>query len=226
MGAIADTIRAALYSTSPFEGFDYQAYPRDLQGGESQPIMRQAFQAVRPQVIIEVGTWKGASACFWASLLREHNIDGVVICVDTWLGAREHLGVKPPDALSEWDLSRYRKHGYPTLYYQFLANVMHEGLQEYIVPLPNTSSIAARWFAGHRLKAHLIYIDASHDEQDVLADLRDYWPLLIPGGIMCGDDWSPSWPGVVNAVQQFSSETAVPIQSQRTTWAMQKPAQP
>jgi predicted O-methyltransferase YrrM len=220
--ALAAQILAGLFSTSPYENLDHRAYPRDLQGSPIDPIMRQAFDAVRPRVIVEVGSWKGASACYWGSLLRESNIDGVVICVDTWLGSREHLGVAASAHAPEWDLNRYRKHGYPTLYYQFLANVMHEGLQDYIVPLPNTSVIAARWLAAHKLSAQLIFIDASHEEEDVDVDLRAYWPLLRPGGIMCGDDFSEAWPGVVNAVQRFASANKLNLQTHGVCWAMQK----
>ena len=184
--------------------------------------MRDAFEAAQPELIIEVGTWKGASACYWASLLRERNVNGAVICVDTWLGGLEHLRRETGHS-PQWELDPYRKHGYPTLYYQFLANVMHEGLQDYIVPLPNTSAIAARWLAAQGLIAHLIYIDASHDEEDVYADLIAYWKLLSPGGVMCGDDWHPNWPGVVNSVKRFATEQGLAIQTDRLTWATQKP---
>ena len=34
-----------------------------------------------------------------------------------------------------------------------------------------------------------IYIDARHDYCGVKEDLEDYWPLLIPGGIMAGHDY-------------------------------------
>lgn len=224
MGELADKIRAALYSTNPYDGFDYKRYPRDLQGGSPVPMMRDAFNATKPRIIVEVGTWKGASACLWASLLREAGIDGAVICIDTWLGSLEHLRAGPMLHAEQWDLNHYRKHGYPTLYHQFLANVMHEGLQEFIVPIPNTSAIGARWLAAQRLPVHMLYIDASHDEHDVMADLRAYWPLLCEGGVMLGDDWSPAWPGVVSAVNRFAEENSVQIQSQHGTWAFQKPS--
>lgn len=222
MSQIAEQIRASLYSSNPYDGFDYRAHPRDLQGGKPNPIMRGAFDAAQPQLIIELGTWKGASACYWASLLRERNTDGAVICVDTWLGGLEHLR-RNTKHMQKWELDPYRKHGYPTLYYQFLANVMHEGLQDYIVPFPNTSAIAARWFAAQALTAHIVYVDASHDEEDVYADLCAYWKLLSAGGVMCGDDWHPSWPGVVNAVTRFTTEQGLSIQTDRWTWALQKP---
>ena len=222
MPALAAQILAALFPSNPFEGFDHLAYPRDLQGGIPSALMREAFDAAQPRLIIEVGTWKGATACYWASLLRQRGMDGVVICVDTWLGGLEHFR-KGTLHSKQWEMGPYRKHGYPTLYYQFLANVVHEGLQDFIVPFPNTSAIAARWLASRDTHADLIFIDASHDEEDVYADLRAYWKLLQGGGVMCGDDWHPGWQGVVNSVKRFAQENGIEIVFNGNTWALQKP---
>ena len=37
--------------------------------------------------------------------------------------------------------------------------------------------------------ANLIYVDASHEEEDVYNDITQWYPHLAVGGIMCGDDW-------------------------------------
>jgi predicted O-methyltransferase YrrM len=110
------------------------------------------------------------------------------------------------------------------LYFQFLANVMHAGMHEFIVPFPNTSAIAARWLLKHEIQADLVYIDASHDEADVYNDMVDYWKTLRPGGVMFGDDWSPYWPGVVNAATRFSSERGLALHTEDVNWLLIKPA--
>jgi hypothetical protein len=51
--------------------------------------------------------------------------------------------------------------------------------------------------------ADLIYIDASHEYGPVKDDIAAFWPLLNDNGIMLGDDYSPSWKGVVQAVNEF-----------------------
>jgi predicted O-methyltransferase YrrM len=83
--------------------------------------------------------------------------------------------------------------------------------------------IAARWFARHQIQADLIYIDASHDEDDVYADLTHYWKLLRPGGIMLGDDWSDHWYGVICAVNRFAKEQQLPLKIVKPKWLSQKP---
>ncbi|EKO36047.1 methyltransferase domain protein [SAR86 cluster bacterium SAR86E] len=35
----------------------------------------------------------------------------------------------------------------------------------------------------------LIFIDGNHTYDYVLSDLRNYWPKLKPGGVLCGDDF-------------------------------------
>lgn len=60
-----------------------------------------------------------------------------------------------------------------------------------------------------------IYIDGDHRYEAVLADLRTYAPLIKPGGLILGDDYTePTFLeakemdfGVVQAVKQFLSET-------------------
>ena len=40
-----------------------------------------------------------------------------------------------------------------------------------------------------------LYIDARHDYEGVLEDLRAWWPKLCPGGLIGGHDWTEALPG-------------------------------
>jgi hypothetical protein len=205
---------------NPFEGFDYKAYPHDMQGGATTQVMAQVFNVIKPRIIVEVGTWKGRSASYWASFFRQNKMDGAVVCVDTWLGAIEHLeGTRGPD----WDIRPYMKHGFPYLYYQFLANMAHEGVQDYIFPLPCTSTLGAQYLANRGIKADIVYIDASHEENDVYEDAKAYWKIVRPGGVISGDDYHVSWCSVICGVNRFAKEVGLPIQFGEVTWVIQKP---
>jgi hypothetical protein len=50
-------------------------------------------------------------------------------------------------------------------------------------------------------RADLIYLDGSHAYEDVIADLRKYAPLA--NRVVCGDDYEPLHPGVMQAVDEF-----------------------
>ena len=181
-----------------FAGFKPADYPCNLNSdgyGSNDPVFEKLITAARPSLIVEVGTWKGASAIHMAKICDRLKLACPVVCVDTWLGA----GTQLCDKASLVDLQL--RHGYPTIYYYFLANVMRSGMEARIKPFPQTSLIAARWLAAHNILADLIYVDANHDAPDVLADLEAYWPLVRPGGFLLGDDYT--WATVQAAVRQF-----------------------
>jgi hypothetical protein len=218
MGELFNKLMTKLHATNPYQDFDHKKVTEDLVSFED-PLVRHWIEKIQPKLIFEVGSWKGDSAIFMASLLKKNNVDGAVVCIDTWLGSLEHLmGMEHP----YWSMSRFRQHGYPTLYYQFLANVKHRGLQDYIIPLPNTSTIGARWLLSQKIQADLIYIDASHDELDVYLDLVNYWKVLKPGGVMLGDDMCADWPGVISAVSRFVKEQNLSIEVLEPKWAILK----
>lgn len=176
--------------------------PCDLQGwnGASE-VFQNLIDEVNPEIIIEVGTWKGLSAINMATHCKNNNKNVNVYCVDTWLGALEFWD----DLKATSERNLLLKNGYPQIYYQFLSNVVHHEVQDYITPFPTTSLIAARYFKKHNIKSKLIYIDASHDYDDVIIDLENYYPLLENGGIIFGDDYE-AWVDVKQAVKDFTKQ--------------------
>lgn len=174
-------------------------YPLDLQGWSSEfPIFEDLIKNNKPSIIIEVGTWKGASAIRMANLSKKYNLKSKIYCVDTWLGAEEFwtkLSNTPERNL-------LLNNGYPQIYYQFLSNVFNTNNQDIIIPIPNTSHIASIIFKYYSIKADLIYIDGSHDYKDVLSDMEDYYDLLEKNGTMFGDDMT--WESVRSAVNDFT----------------------
>ena len=197
----------ALHPTSPYTGFNIKKLPLDLIGfGEPDPIFSEIISKLRPKEIIEVGTWKGSSIICMADIAKKMGIQSTMLCVDTWLGGKEH-----------WEVPKYKaslnlKHGFPTLYQQFLANVIHSGHQNTITPFPVSSVNAALYLKAKNVKVDMVYIDAGHEYDDVINDIYRYWELLRPGGILLGDDLNPCWPGVVRAVSEFSKKIGQSVQ--------------
>jgi hypothetical protein len=132
-----------------------------------------------------------------ASLAQRLGLASQIICVDTWLGAPEHL------LHDEYKASLRMRHGYPQLFHTFMSNVLRAGLQSAITPLPQTSENAAVVLRRRGVRADLIYIDAAHEYDPVIRDLEAYWPLLTPNGVLFGDDY-PKAPGVVRAAHEFA----------------------
>lgn len=215
----SDQIRTMLHAVDPYEGFDASKYSTDLHGwGSESAAFRELIQAIKPRLVVEVGTWKGASAIRMAEEIASAGLDAQILCIDTWLGALEFW-------TDQEDPERYKslqlRNGWPQVYYQFLANICHKGHQKRIIPFPQTSSTAALWLRYFGFTAELIYIDASHEEDDVYGDLMAYWEVLAPGGILFGDDWS--WDGVRLAVLRFAQQFDLTYRFVADKWVLDKP---
>jgi predicted O-methyltransferase YrrM len=219
MPALAQALRTRMFGKDFLAGVTTGNRPGELALPTQGGIFWDVLPKVNARVVIEVGSWRGRSASVLAEHFRRNNIDGAVICVDTWLGSLEHYQA---DAPSDWSMAPYLQGGYPTLYHQFIANLTHLGLIDYIVPIPNTSIMAARWLARLGIQADFVYIDASHEREDVAADLKAYFPLVRQGGVFAGDDYMSGWPGVITAVVEFFDNIGLPHQLAGNTWYSQK----
>ena len=63
--------------------------PLQLDGwGSMRALYERMLTRMRPKLVVEVGVWKGLSTGQFATTLRK-NGKGVVLAVDTWLGAYE-----------------------------------------------------------------------------------------------------------------------------------------
>jgi len=174
------------------------APPGEVQGWNStSQVFVDLIEETRPSIIIEVGTWFGGSAIHMAHACRRLGLQTRIYCVDTWLGAGEFWNHHAHERTHCLRL----KNGYPSVYYDFLANVVGHECQDIIVPIPNTSFIASTIFEYHKIKAELIYIDGSHAYEDVKSDVLCYEKLLQPGGVIFGDDIG--WHEVNRAVREI-----------------------
>ncbi len=156
------------------------------------------------KVIIEVGSWLGASTRHIAKTLPE---DGIVYAVDHWMGS-------PNEDNSPYDIAN--------LYQQFLSNVIHENLTHKIVPLRMSSLEAASTL---KIRPDLIYIDATHDYENVRADLIHWFPFVKGHGILCGDDYN--WGedlSVKRAVDTFALENNLTVHTNGWFWRLEEVA--
>jgi predicted O-methyltransferase YrrM len=217
--------RDKIHKVDPYKGFDETKYPQDVQGWNGNSTsLTTAVEQVKPKFACEVGSWKGMSAANIASTMKRVSPAGCeLVCVDTWSGAPEFWTWQ-----SRVDLNDHSKsirdlqlvNGYPTIYYQFLANMKKLDLQDIVTPLPVPSSVAYEIFRYFGVQFDLIYVDAAHEYKDVKQDIDMYWELLAPGGMMLGDDYGTNcWLGVTKAVDEFARKMC-----RNVTVAMKKSA--
>lgn len=203
--------------SDPFENFVPQKRSELSSWNFDGDMLRYLLDQVEhPEVIIEVGSWQGFSAQAMASFYVEHrqHTDFTLICVDTWLGSLEHW----VDPTYHKDLKF--KNGRPDFYQDFLNNIHAAQLHPYILPLAMPSSQGAQFLRQADIKANLVFLDGSHDTQDVLRDVQLYWDLLEPGGLIFGDDIA--WPSIQRALDVLLSRTGVECNVLRNYWWIYK----
>lgn len=123
--------------------------------------------------IVEVGAWKGKSASFMAVEIANRRKDIDFYVVDTFKGSIEHT----PEEVER-------------LYETYIENT--KGLQ--IRTLVMESVEAAKEFTA----VDFVFIDASHEYDDVIADIQSWYPKIKKGGVLAGHDYE--WEGVQRAV--------------------------
>ena len=171
------------------------------EGWASYPeVLDTVIDALKPNIILEVGVWLGQSTFNMLERALKHDPVASIVFIDTWLGSPEHW------LNEEWKSQLRLKEGRSDIYSLFVDNVRVKGLQDHVLPMSMTSLQAAKLLNELDMSAELIYLDGAHDKDEVLSDIINYWPFLPIGGCMVGDDYCDPWPGVVEAVHEFKRD--------------------
>lgn len=138
-------------------------------------MVRQAPAYPLPSTFVEIGCWKGKSSSYMAEQIMLSGKTINFYCVDTWKGTTtEDHHQADPDVVND------------KLFEVFTANM--SPFAGYYVPIQSLSVAAASQFADKSLD--FIYIDASHEYQDVKDDINVWLPKLKVGGTIAGDDYN------------------------------------
>jgi hypothetical protein len=163
---------------------------------KTQHIFETVTALVKPELIVEVGSWKGDSAIRMAELTPDTT---QIICIDTWLG-----GVEAWRRDCDYYPHLRIKHGRPQVYDTFMCNVIAAGFQHRITPVSQTSRDAIQLLHHFALFPNIVYIDGSHNYEEVFHDLCEYWNIVEYDGVLFGDDYFDT--NVRRAVLEFANE--------------------
>ena len=136
-----------------------------IDGWMSEPeLMWLAERAAEHCLIVEIGSYLGRST---RAMLD--NTAGILYAFDDWKGPRDVY----------MDKEERTK-----LFDRFCNNV-----EEYIVK-SKVMMLQADYAAdlGSWLKPDMVFIDGSHEYEDVKRDIERWLPRIIPGGLICGHD--------------------------------------
>lgn len=147
---------------------------------------------------VEVGSWMGRSTCYMGEQIKKSSKNIKFYAVDTWAGSEEPQHKETIQKLQNENL---------TLFDIFKFHLKGCGVDDYVIPLQTTSLGAASQFEDNSLD--FVHIDASHDYDNVLADIRAWYPKVKPGGFITGDDYVVNWGGVIQAVKEYFTGKSV-----------------
>lgn len=133
---------------------------------------------------VEVGVWKGQSACFMAVEIINSKKNIKFDCVDTWDFVETSNEIK--------------KEQFQNLFEIFQSNI--EPVKENINIVRSISWEAAEIYKD--LSLDFVFIDAGHDYESVKKDIISWFPKVKEGGIIAGHDYHYDC-GVYPAVNEF-----------------------
>lgn len=136
----------------------------------------------RPRVVVEIGSYVGASAVFLASgLVDGATVTSRIFCIDTWKN----------DSMTEGKLDTWT---------QFQTNTAHFG--DIINPLRGWSTEVVEKIAE---PVDLLFIDGDHSYEGVKSDVNAWFPKLGPASIVVFHDI-----GWARGVQRVVKEDVLP----------------
>lgn len=126
-------------------------------------------------LFIEIGVWQGKSF----SSIAQAVIPNVVCAVDTWRGNEDESTVLGSEHTSV-TLANERD-----VYQEFIDNMRALGISNY-------AEYRTHWrefLIADISPIAFLHIDASHDYQSVRDCIAAALPHMLPGSVMCGDDY-------------------------------------
>ena len=157
---------------------------------------------------VEVGCWKGRSAAFMAVEIINSGKKIQFDCIDTWGGSVEH--VTPTSPFYQLELANDKD----WLYNQFLKNI--EPVRYIVNPIRMSSLDGVKLYTDNSLD--FVFIDASHEYEDVKADIQAWLPKVkLDGGIIAGHDYNG---GVAVAVNEIFNSADIIDSNAESCWVV------
>lgn len=149
--------------------------------------------------IAEIGVYQGRQTAMWNTILMNSNKKYEYYAIDNFLNL-EQINFE-----------------YFGNYEKTLENL--EPIKDKVFIIKNDSLLESEKYEDEYFD--IIYIDASHQYEDVRNDIKHWYPKLKYNGIICGDDYIAGWPGVVQAVDEYFKGNINTIGNQQW-WHMKK----
>lgn len=142
------------------------------------PSLKAVFEYVKPQRILEIGSFEGRSTIFFMEEALKYQPQVEIHCIDSWEGGAEHQGV--------WNMGEVEQrfiHNITLALRQFQNAELHQHRSYSHQKMIN---LLANGYANY---FDYIYVDGSHEAPDVLFDALLAHRLVKKGGVISFDDY-------------------------------------
>lgn len=182
-----------------------EQYVPTLEGGDWAPMERRCELAelivdTKPRVVVEIGTFGGASAIPQGFALRDNNDGGCLYCIDPWNVSYAIEGEWQDN--EDWWKKKIDIHA---IHRKCMEAIWAHNLDEWIVVLRAPSQYCYRIFP----EIDILLIDGNHSEIASYRDAKLYVPRVKSGGyIWCDDlDWQVKTVGgmTINSTQKAAN---------------------
>ncbi len=164
-----------------------ETYVPAMEGGDWASMERRCEQAqviyeMKPKVVVEIGTFGGASALPMAFALRENNNGGRLYCIDPYRVDYAIEGESEENA--DWYKTKVDIHD---IHRKAMEAFWAHNIDNWLVVIRAASQYCFKLFP----KIDVLLIDGNHSEEASFRDARLYVPNVVKGGwVMCDDeDW-------------------------------------
>ena len=144
---------------------------------------------------VEIGSWMGKSSIYMGIEIINSKKNIKFDCIDNWKYGNGDI-----------------------IYIKFLKNIktISNRINHYRLDSVKASTL----YQDSSLD--FIYIDASHEYNDVKDDLYHWYPKLKKGGIIAGHDYHNRFSGLKKAVNEFFSDKEFEIDYRSYSWVHKK----
>ncbi|OMO64199.1 hypothetical protein CCACVL1_21945 [Corchorus capsularis] len=181
--------------------------------GSNGAVFENLIKRVKPRVIVEVGTFLGASALHMVNVTRKLGLQTQILCLDDfrgWPGFRDRFK----------DINMIN--GDVQLLAQFMQNVVYFNASGSVLPVPFSTGSGLEKLCEWGITADLIEIDAGHDFISAWGDINRAYRILKPGGVIFGHDYFTAADnrGVRRAVNLFAELNNLKIHTDGQHWVL------
>ena len=142
--------------------------PGWLTENEGKFLYKYAKGVSPPNIVVEIGSWKGRSTICLGKGVKDGN-KASVYAIDPHIGSKDHQA---------YNQSR-------STFQEFKQNIKNAGINEYIEPIVKKSKDARGDVDG---TIGLLFIDGDHDYEAVKLDNKLWFPLVADGGVVAFHD--------------------------------------